>query len=195
MDTETQVGTTLGKSDEEALRWFAMCDRKRRNAIDPAYKMLQGLGFEVFTPMVRKARRIGDKKEVVEMPFIADLLFVHSTMKRLDPIESVTPTLHYRFVKGGGYREPVVVPESDMARFIRAVGSMETKEYFFIDDLPREKIGSEVIVHGGPLDGYQVLLKKMQGSKKKRVYVELPRFLAAEIELTYFDSLEELKGR
>lgn len=193
MNTNENEGLIGIRPKEERLTWFVMCDRKRRNAIEPAYKMLRRMGFEVFTPLVRKIIGKGDAKKVVEMPFIIDLLFVHSTRQKLDPIEEEIATLHYRFKKGGKYREALVVREDDMNHFIHAVESTEVKEYFAVDALPVSLIGATVLIHGGPLDGYQVLLKKMRGSKKKHIFVELPKLVYAELELMEFDSLEIVK--
>lgn len=170
-----------------------MCDQKRRNALDPAYRMLEGKGFEVFTPMVKKAVVKGNQKHVVQVPLLTDILFVHSTEIKIDEIIAKTPTLHYRFKKGGKYREHITVRDEDMVRFIYAANHTEIKEFYAIDDLPKELVGNKVKIEGGPLNGYTVILKKMQGSKRKRIFVELPPIAYAEMELTVFDSLKVVK--
>ena len=83
-------------------KWFVMRDLKRRNAKLPAYKMLEELGIEHFTPMVQKIVKVGGSLEHRTEPFIQDLLFVRETRERLDPIVEKTPTLQYRFLRGGG---------------------------------------------------------------------------------------------
>lgn len=194
MTTNTSEGLNNAQNDAEQLIWFVMCDQKRRNAIEPAYKMLQRYGFEVFTPLTRKVVGRGKNKKVVEWPFIVDLLFVHSTREKLDPVEELTATLHYRYKKGGAYREALVVREDDMNRFIHAIENTEIKEFFDIDEVPKQVIGSKAIIHGGPLDGYKVTLKKMRGSYKKHIFVDLPGLACAELELKIFDSIEVVKG-
>lgn len=140
--------------------------------------------------MVSKAVVKGRQKYVVKVPLLSDILFVHSSEAELDPIVAKIPTLHYRFKKGGKYREHIVVRDEDMERFMYAAGHAEIKEFYAIDDLPWELIGNKVVIHGGPLDGYEVTLKKMQGSKKKRIFIELPKLAYAEMELTDFDKIE-----
>lgn len=179
----------------DSLTWFAMCDRKRRNAAEPAYQMLKRRGFEVFTPMRTTIVGRGKNRHVIDVPFIVDLLFVHSTRQLLDPVEEVTPTLHYRFKRGGKYREALTVREDDMNRFIHAVNNAEVKEFFAIDALPPHLMGKTVVVHGGPLDGYQVVLKKMQGARHKRILVDLPGLAYAELELKDFDSIETVSAK
>lgn len=189
MNTDETANITAAEDDGKQVKWFFMCDQKRRNALDPAYKMLDARGFEVFTPMVKKIVGTGKSKRVVEVPLLSDILFVYSTEEKLDPIIEKTPTLHYRFKKGGKYREHIIVSDDDMDSFKHAVENAEIKEFYAIEDLPKELIGNKVTIHGGPLDGYSVTLKKMQGSKKKRIFVELPRLAYAELELTEFDSM------
>lgn len=193
MTTNTFEGLNNAQTNSDQLIWFVMCDQKRRNATEPAYKMLERIGFEVFTPLTRKVVGRGKNKKVVEIPFIVDLLFVHSTREKLDPVEERTPTLHYRFKKGGAYREALVVREDDMNRFIHAIQNTEIKEFFGIDEVPKEIIGSKAIIHGGPLDGYNVTLRKLRGSYKKHIFVELPGLACTELELKVFDSIEVVK--
>ena len=63
--------------DNDRLQWFVMRDLKRRNAKLPAYKLLEGLGIKVFTPMVWKLVVRHGKRCREEVPFMQDLLFVH----------------------------------------------------------------------------------------------------------------------
>ena len=96
-----------------------MRDLKRTNAKVPAYKLLKGMKMEVFVPMkwhlvTRKGVRVRE-----EVPLIQDLLFVHETQDNLDAIVEKTPTLQYRWLCNT-WREPMVVADTDMERFIRA---------------------------------------------------------------------------
>lgn len=193
MNTDDTANTAAVQDNNEHIKWYFMCDQKRRNALDPAYKMLKGKGFDVYTPMVTKAVVKGGQKHVVQVPLLTDILFVHSTEIMIDEIVAKTPTLHYRFKKGGKYREHIVVSNKDMELFMYAADHAEIKEFYAIDDLPKELIGRKVKIEGGPLDGYIVLLKKMQGSKKKRIFIEIPEIAYAEMELTIFDSMTVVK--
>jgi len=195
--TETEQGSdesSKTKTDKDPVAWYAMRDLTRPNALNPAYKMLRAKGFEVFTPMKRKTERRGGGTAVVEVPAIHDLLFVRSTMSLIDPVEAASPTLRYRFVKGGRYREPITVRDGDMEVFIKAVTSAPSPEYFLPGEITPNMVGRKALVHGGPLDGHELRLLKVQGSKRKRVMVELPGLLAAVVELARFDSMEIVKG-
>ena len=87
--------------NHEADYWFVMRDLKRANAKLPAYMMLGDMGFEVFVPMkwqlaIRRGKRIRER-----VPFLRDLLFVHATRDKLDPIVDKTDTRQYRYIRGG----------------------------------------------------------------------------------------------
>ena len=166
----------------DRLQWFVMRDLKRRNAKLPAYKLLESLGIKVFTPMVWKLVVRHGKRCREEVPFMQDLLFVHDTRQAVDPIVEKYGTVQYRYVRGG-YKVPMTVREADMQRFIHAVESSENPRYYTPKEITPDMIGREVRIVGGPLDGYEGHLQKMQGVRVKRLFVELPNLLAAAVEV------------
>ena len=172
-------GTTDGN---DRLQWFVMRDLKRRNAKQPAYKLLDGLVAKVFTPMVWKLAVRNGKRIREKVPFIQDLLFVHSTRQVVDPIVEKYGTVQYRYVRGG-YKIPMTVREADMQRFINAVESTDNPQYYTPKEITPDMIGRKVRIVGGPLDGYEGNLQKMQGARVKRLFVELPNLLAAAVEV------------
>lgn len=164
------------------MQWFVMRDLKRHNAKHPAYKMLGDMRLEVFTPMVWKLFVRGGKREPLEVPFMQDLLFVHTTRRTLDPIVEMTETLQYRFLRGT-YYVPMTVREDDMNRFIRAVEASKSPRFYALSDITPSMVGKKVRIIGGPLDGYEGRLQKMQGSAVKRLFVELPDWVVASVEV------------
>lgn len=166
----------------ESPQWFVMRDLKRRNAKQPAYKLLDELKIRFFTPMVWKLRIRQGKRIRQQVPFIPDLLFVYDSRKVLDPIVERIATLQYRFVKGGNH-QPMTVRNADMERFIRAVDAMNNPCFYTPEELKPDMLGKNVRIVGGLLDGYEGRLQKMQGSRIKRLFVELPNFLTAAVEV------------
>ena len=122
------------------------------------------------------------KRSKEEVPFMQDLLFVHDTRQTVDLIVEKYDTVQYRYVRGG-YKIPMTVRESDMQRFIHAVESSENPRYYMPKEITPDMIGREVRIVGGPLDGYEGCLQKIQGSHVKRLFVELPNLLAAAVEV------------
>ena len=168
--------------ENERSQWFVMRDLKRRNAKLPAYELFKGFGIKVFTPMVWKLMVRHGKRCREEVPFMQDLLFVHDTRMAVDPIVEKYDTVQYRYVRGG-YKVPMTVRDNDMQRFIHAVESTENPRYYTPEEISYDMIGRKVRIVGGPLDGYEGCLQKMQGARVKRLFVELPNLLAAAVEV------------
>ena len=162
--------------------WYAMRDLSRRHAKDPAYKLLAAKGFEVFTPMTRKLVIEKGQRKSKEEPFMQDLLFVHDTRERLNPIVKKIDNLQYRYIYGG-YCEPMVVSDADMERFIHAIQSSRLPKYFRPEEITKDMCGQYVRIVGSALDGYEGYLIQINGSKYKRLTVSLPNFLTAAVEV------------
>lgn len=167
----------------DSLKWYVMRDLKRPNAKVPAYKALMADGFDVFTPMRWLITTVRGKRERKQVPFMQDLLFVHSKMEEIEPVVNKTPTLQFRFVKGRAYREPLTVDEQDMNRFIHAVKASEDPCYFSPDEIDSSMYGKKVRIIGGALDSYEGYLLKVRGSRKKKLIIELPSVLTMTVEV------------
>lgn len=170
------------KETTELRQWFVMRDLKRGNAKQPAYKLLGELKIRFFTPMVWKLRIRQGKRVRQQVSFMPDLLFVYDSRKVLDPLVEQIATLQYRFIKGGN-RQPMTVRNADMERFIRAVDAMNNPCFYTPEEINPDMLGKKVRIVGGLLDGYEGCLQKMQGSRIKRLFVELPNLLTAAVEV------------
>ena len=173
----------MPETTDEPKIWFVMRDLKRSNAHLPAYKFLESLGITCYTPMHWMLVTRGGQKKREYRPFIPDLLFVYETRKNLDAIVSKTPTLQYRFVKGGAYREAMVVSEAEMNRFMHAVGSVGNPRYYLPSEITSDMCKRRIRIVGGNLDGYEGRLLSVRGSRVKRIPVELSTYLVAAVEV------------
>lgn len=175
----------------EAKCWYVLRDLTRSNARKPGYRLLEELSVEFFTPMRRRAVVRGGRKTWEEVPFLHDLLFVHASRVEMDPVIERTPTLQYRYVRGG-YRAAMTVPTREMDRFIHAVRSAPSACYYRPEEVTPEMYGKRVRIVGGPMDGYEGHLLSHRGSKVRRLLVELPNCLTAAVEVQP-DLIEVLK--
>lgn len=162
--------------------WFVLRDLKRSNSKHQAYRLLEEKEMEVFTPKKWQLRVEKGKKVRREIPCIPDLLFVHDTREKLDPIIEDIPTLQYRWVRHK-YREPMVVPEAEMEHFIHAVRSTETPKYYLPEEITPAMLNRRIRIVGGLLDGYEGTLVTARGSKVKRLMIELPGVVALGVEV------------
>lgn len=176
----------------DVQQWFVMRDLTRHNAKYPAYKLLAELKIEIFTPMVHKLVLRQGKRVPQEVPFMQDLLFVHDTRRTLDPIVERISTLQYRFLRDG-YRSPMTVKEEEMQHFIRAVRSTLSPRFYKPQEVTPAMVGKRVRIIGGPFDGHEGPLQKLQGSRVKRLFIKLADLLvvSVEVEPEYIQLLEE----
>lgn len=169
--------------ESSQMQWFVMRDLKRRNSNSLAIHDLTKAGLEAFTPMTQMVMRIGGKLQRREVPVIQDLLFVHETKEKLDPIVDLFPTLQYRYQRGKTKDEPITVRDEDMERFIFAINNTETPIYYKPGELTDSMYGKSVHIHGGQLDGFEGRLLSVKGMRKRRLVVELPGLLSAAVEV------------
>lgn len=175
----------------EMSQWFVMRDLKRPNAKEPAYVELAASGFEVFTPLTTKIVERGGRRTKVRVPFMHDLLFVHSDRSTLDPYVTKIGTLQYRFMKGAPYRTPMTVRESEMTVFIEAVRRVKDAIYLRPSEITSGMTGARVrMVCEGPLNGYVGNILRVKGSGKKRLLVEMSGILSAGVEIGEKDYVE-----
>lgn len=117
------------------------------------------------------------------VPVIHDLLFVRAEREDLDPLVERIPTLQYRYVRGGYFREAMTVDSREMERFIHATLSDSDPKYLMPGELTPAMVGKRVEIIGGPLDGYTGNLLKIKGMRKKRLIVELKGMLVSAVEV------------
>ena len=77
----------------------------------------------------------------------------------------------------------MTVCEADMNRFMQAVEMSDDPKYYSPNEITPAMVGRSVRIIGGPLDGYEGRLQKLQGSRTKRLLVELPGLITAAVEV------------
>ena len=169
-------------NNKKEVRWFVLRDLKRANSKQPAYKLFEEKNVEYFIPMKSKLVVVKGKQIRKEVPCIPDLLFVHDSREVLDPIIDEVPTVQYRWVRNK-YREPMVVSDAEMERFIHAVSVSGIPKYYLPEEITPAMLNRKIRIVGGPLDGYEGTLLTLRGSKVKRLLVEIPGLLLAGVEV------------
>ena len=163
--------------------WFVLRDLKRANAKLQAYRLLEEMEMQVFTPKKWQVRTVKGKQVRREIPCIPDLLFVHDTREKLDPLIEDIPTLQYRWVRNK-YREPMVVPDAEMERFIHAVNASANPRFYLPEEITPAMVNRRVRIVGGLMDGYEGTLVTVRGSKVKRLLISIPNVLAVGVEVS-----------
>lgn len=163
--------------------WFVMRDLKRANTKHPAYRYFQEKDMEVFTPTKQKLIVKDGQRIIREVPCVPDLLFVHDTRENVDPIVENIPTIQYRWVRNK-YREPMVVPDAEMERFIHAVNASANPRFYLPEEITPAMVNRRVRIVGGLMDGYEGTLVTVRGSKVKRLLIGIPNVLSVGVEVS-----------
>lgn len=171
------------ESEEQTKQWFVLRDFKKWNAKAPAYEALPKLGIRCFTPMHWVAPTRRDRKTREYVPVIRSLLFAYDTRAVLEPVIDGCSSLQFQFRRGAGSGTPMTVPDAEMERFINAVSNDPSPIYYTPEELTPDMYGREIMVSGGPLDGYRGVLLKMRGSRKRRLIVRIEGLMAAAVEV------------
>ena len=169
-------------TEPNKVQWFVLRDLKRANAKRLAYQVFLENDIEVFTPKKWKLSVVKGKKVRREVPCIPDLLFVHDSRERIDPIVDVVSTIQYRWLRHK-WREPMTVPEAERARFIQAGSATESPKYFLPEEITPDMKSRPIRIVGGILDGYEGTLLTTRGSKVRRLLGELPGLLGVGVEV------------
>lgn len=164
-------------------KWYVLRDLSRRNSHETGYKTLREAGVKVFTPMMQTLLTVRGHKVRRDVPVIQDLLFVNESKAVLDSFVAANPRIQYRFLRGHSINDPMTVSDTEMDRFIHAVGKTENPQYYMPGELKPSMYGRQVSIIGGPFCGYEGKLLSIKGLRKRKLIVEIPNFVAVAIEI------------
>lgn len=159
-----------------------MRDLKWCNTKKPICRQLQEAGVKIFVPLkwqiiLQKGRKVHEK-----IPVIQDLLSTHDSRQHLDSIVERTKTPQYRWLRNT-FREPMTVSDLEIDRFMQAVSSSDSPEYYLPEEIIPQICRRKIRTMGGSLSGYKGCLLKIQGSKIKRLPVELKGYFTVDVEV------------
>ncbi|MBQ4126394.1 MAG: UpxY family transcription antiterminator, partial [Alistipes sp.] len=106
-------------------------------------------------------------------PAIHNLIFAHTTKKRIQEVKSGVHYLQYRVRPENGKNVPIIVPEDQMAQFMAVCANdNENLRYLLPSEVNLER-GTKIRVVGGCFDGVEGTFVKVKGIRSKRVVVSL----------------------
>lgn len=180
-------------AETNEIKWFAMCDLKRPNDPNRAYKFMEGKGFEVFTP---KQEHMIDKYGMhlrFDKPIFPDMLFIHSTREELDPFVDNIPSLRYRLRIGNNYPTKdgvLIVDDASMENFRLACESDIAKEFLKPSEIDSSMIGRRVKIFSNSMpDGFEGNLLRIRGRGLK-VVVQLSNMICMRLSLAKNDLVQ-----
>ena len=159
----------------DPLLWFPMRVTYHREAAIKAY--LDSIGVESYLPMCYTFEGKAEKRRRVLVPAIHNLIFVHSTRKRLTELKTTrAELLPLRYMmhhsSNGDFREIMVVPDKQMEDFIR-ISSIHDDRVMLLEynDYLRH-VGKRVRIIEGQFAGVEGAIKRIKNNRRVVVQIE-----------------------
>jgi hypothetical protein len=157
---------------------------------------LDRLGIENFVPMTYKvmdAETDSPHREL--MPAINNLIFVHSTQKRISELkmknEVLEPLRYMMDHTSGKESEIMTVPDRQMENFMRVASMTDDSVMFLDNETIVGKEGKRVKIMGGAFEGVTGVIRRIK--RCKRVVVELEGIASVAIAYVPAGLLKEVE--
>lgn len=178
-------------SRDTELVWFAM-SAPYRNELKVQAALKDKFSIESYVPLRCCVVERGGRKVRRMLPAVSNLLFAHSTQKRLNEVKPFIPRMQFKTRTVGDSNRLIVVPDKQMEDFIRLTGTADEKTSYLLPDEVNLKRGTRVRILGGPLDGVEGVFIKVKGVRNRRFLVSIPGLLSAATDISP-DLLEVLE--
>lgn len=172
--------TDLDKDTRTAMHWYAVRVSYSRELV--LKSILDSENIENFIPM-RYGYIIKNGKRMRKLlPAIHNLVFIHSTRKRIDALkDSLEGTMPIRFIMNREHCRPVVIPDEQMRSFILVAGTYD-EAILYVESAELHLVkGQKVRIIGGVFEG--VIGEFVRIRHDRRVVVNIEGVMA--IATTY----------
>lgn len=177
------------ETEKENEIWYAMRATYRRES--DAMRLLEKEKLGCFIPMQYKISVKKGKKIRVLVPVIHNLVFVHARPSEVKRVKSQVTYLQYITDTRSG--EKIIVPDSQMQRFIAVAGTYNDHLMYFQPDELNLSKGTKVRVIGGEFEGQEGVYLKVKGARDRRVIIEIQGVIAVVMATIHPDLIEVIK--
>ncbi|MDR2119183.1 MAG: UpxY family transcription antiterminator [Tannerellaceae bacterium] len=173
--------------------WFAMSAPFGREL--EAKRLLDKRKIENFIPMHYDVvvKRTGEKKREL-VPAIRNFIFVRTTRPVIQETKREIRILQYYTRPENGKNIPVIIPETQMSRFVAVSETHDEKLVYMKPEEVDLRKGRRVRIHGGAFDGVEGVFVKVRGIRNRRVVVLVEGIAAvvmAEIKPDLIEALPQ----
>lgn len=186
METSTHHSTRTPAAEE--VHWYAMS--VPYNRVLKAKDLLDAKQIECFVPMCYKVQTVKGRKTRVHVPAISNLIFVHTTDSLLKAFKQTTPLLQYLVWTADGTSHKIIVPDRQMAQFIRVCQSHDEELLFLKPEEINLAKGTRVRILGGSFDGVEGIFVRVKGHRNRRVVVLIDHVSAVAVSEVSPDLIE-----
>lgn len=174
------------ETEKENEIWYAMRATYRREL--EAVKLLEKENLGCFVPMQYKESVKRGKKVRELVPAVHSLVFVHARPSEVKRVKSQVSWLQYITDSRSGQK--IVVPDSQMQRFIAVSGTYNDQLLYFHPDEMNLRKGTRVRVTGGEFEGQEGIYLKVKGARDRRVVVEIQGVIVVAMATVHPDLIE-----
>ena len=158
-----------------SLQWYVL--RSKPNKEMTLWRELTAGGFECFYPQLR-VHPVNPRSRKIK-PYFPGYLFVHSDREQVGASTFQWMPFSSGFVLFDGV--PATVPENLIQAIRRHVDEINAAGR---DQIAGLKPGDEVVIQGGPFDGYQAIFDaRLKGTERVRILLTLLKARAVSVEL------------
>lgn len=161
----------VNKPFNEEAYWYALRITYSRELV--LKEFLDRNNIENFIPMryeyvMRKEQRI---RKLV--PAIHNLIFIHSTRKKIDEIKEANAILlPLRYIMDRETKQPIVIPEYQMRHFIAVAGSYDQQVIYLPPTEYSMQKGDRVRITGGIFEGVEGVFVRVKGDRRVVVSIQ-----------------------
>ena len=176
----------------DTTRWFVMRAHKSEKLAED--KLSAAGGLEHYIPKTYELRQYHGVKTKKLVPVIPGMVFVHASHSQIVDFKKGNNFLQFvtrRLASGTDY---MVVPDAQMADFVRVTANPDLNTVYFRPDEIAFKQGTRVRILGGELSGVTGVFMRVQGKRNRRVVVTLDGIISAVTEVSP-DLVEVIEDR
>lgn len=174
----------------DTTRWFVMRAHKSEKLAEE--KLSTASGLEYYIPKAYEPREYHGVKTKKLVPVIPSMVFVHASHNQIVDFKKGNNFLQFITRKTVGGTDYLVVPDGQMADFIRVTANPELNTVYFRPDELNLKQGTKVRILGGGLSGVTGIFMRVAGKRNRRVVVTLDGIISAVTEVSP-DLIEVIK--
>ena len=149
-----------------------------------AEETLSAAGIEHYVPKTYALRVYHGVKRRHLVPAIPSLVFVHASHDQLVDFKRGHNFLQFITGGRGADNEPMVVPDRQMADFIKVSNQYEVEKVYLKPEEVDLAKGTRVRILGGPFDGVEGLFLRVKGKRDKRLVVWVERVIATAVDIS-----------
>jgi transcription antitermination factor NusG len=171
--------------------WYPLRVTYSREIVTKEY--LEKENIECFLPMHYEEKMIDGGKKRKLVPVVHNLLFVHSSRKKIDELKSESPLASLiRYIMNPEKNEPIIIPEKQMQDFIAVAGTVDEQIMYLSSTEIALKKGCMVRINGGIWKGVKGRFVRFK--RNLHVVVEIKGIMAvatASLHPSLVDKIEE----